>query len=341
LDLFTRNDKNKNTIIEFCEVYLLYFDESKGPIPLLIYPDESLKNDRGKRRLLDIHPIWFLDIEDYSAFNRIDLEYNGNMYFAKKFSVNSKRKKRRAGLNDNTPETIILIISISTDIDIFGSILLNRVTDTIITNFKNTLYQIIESEIAKYEIIKTSSIKEIIKKGDFLKDKLKKLIRITCKEYFESILEKTDATSIKLQKALSYFILKGIDMTKIFKSVKEKPFSKVRLFEPFKDNNKALQLKTILKILSVEINQDTQEIEIIVKNIIKKPLIRLRVKIAYIQEFFEKEVLNEKVEIWFSEEEILLISPIIPGINDYLLYIIEENNKKIIFSKKIELNKLT
>ncbi|MFX1393896.1 MAG: hypothetical protein ACFFAH_10010 [Promethearchaeota archaeon] len=339
MDLFIRNEKNENSIIDFCEVYLLYFDESKGPIPLLIYPDESFKDDLGKMRLIYRHPIWFLDIENYNAFNRIDLEYNGKIYFAKKFSVSSKRKKRRAGLNQNTPETIILIIAIPTDIDIFGSVLLNRVTETIKTNFKSTLYQIIESEIAKDEIIKTFNIKEIIQKGDLLKNRLRKLIEITCKEYLKSVIEESDTISIKLQKALSYFILKGADITKIFKSGKEKPISELSLFEPLKDNNKSLELKDILKILNVEINQETQEIEIIMKNIIKIPLIKLRVKITYIQEFFEKELLNEKVEIWYSDEEILFISPVIPGIDDYLLYIIEENNKKIIFSKKIELNK--
>lgn len=336
---FTKNDAIDKKDNEFYEVYILYFDESKGPIPLFIYPDESLKKDSEKMRLINIHPIWFLDIKEHEDFNRIDLEYNGKMYFARKFLVDSNRVKRRAGFKQDTPETIILIISLSTDIDIFGSALINKMADVIITNFQEKLYYIIESEIFKFEIVKTQKINKIIQKGDILKEKLRKLIIITCKEFFESTIEQTDAMSIKLQKAFSYFMLKRINISKIFNHKIEQQFPDKILFDSIKNDIRTFQFKAPIEISNIEFAQNNREIEIKVENRFGKSMCDLRIRINYIKEFFEKEVFNEKIKLWLPEEEILLISPIVPGINDYLFYIIDDINKEILFTRKIELDK--
>ena len=336
-EFLVKNETTEEKFIKFYEIYMLYFDESQGAIPLLFYPDESIKNNIEKMRLIKIHPIWFLDIKEHEDFNRVDLEYEGNMYFAQKFHVKSKRKKKRAGLMEESPETIILILSISTDIDIFGAALLNKITDIVIKNFQNTLYYIIESEILKSDIIKTSVILETIKKGEIFKKKMVKLIASACKEFFESVIEQTDATSIKLQKAFSYLMLKGIKIHNIFNNKTERQLSNLRLFDSTKNNIATFQLKTPFEISNFELSQCNREMGITLKNMLSESIRDLRVKITYVKEFFEKEVFNEKIELWFPEEEILFISPTIPGINDYLLNIIENDN--ILITKKIELDK--
>ena len=48
--------------------------------------------------------------------------------------------------------------------------------------------------------------------------------------------------------------------------------------------------------------------------------------------------MNHTIDIWFPEEELLFISPIIPNINEYHLFI--EHKKNQCFSKKIDLNPL-
>ncbi len=55
------------------------------------------------------------------------------------------------------------------------------------------------------------------------------------------------------------------------------------------------------------------------------------------KEFFEKEVLNEKVEKCLPEEELLFITPVIKNTNNYLFSIIEEHSNRTIFSNKIDL----
>ena len=337
IDFFTKNERKDDKVEDICEVYILYFDESKGPIPLLIYPDESIKNNPEKMRLINIHPIWFLDIKEHENFNRIDLEYERKMFFAKKFFVNSERKKRRAGLREDSPETIILIIALPSDIDIFGSALLNKITGAIITNFNNNLYQIIESEIVRYELVKSSKFRELIIKGDSLKKRLNNLIERICNEFFESFIEQIDAKSIKLQRALAYFMLRGIDTNKILLKNTHTQFSIEELFESTKNNINKIQFQDLFKLTNFEISQDSREIEIKVKNIFSKPIEDLRAKISYLKDFFENEILNEKIDCWHPEEEILIISPIIPGISDYLLYIVGDGDKDILFSKKIEL----
>ncbi len=170
------------------EIYILYFDEAIGHVPLLIYPKESFKSDPKKMRRVKFHPIWFLDITEKGVSDHINLIYEGNVCYAKKFFTISKRKKRRAGLKDDTPETIIIIITLPTSIYPYGIKFLDLITENIIENFKHKFYQIIESEIAKDEIIKTAEINDIIKNGDLLKDELRSLINKTSKEYLLKII---------------------------------------------------------------------------------------------------------------------------------------------------------
>jgi hypothetical protein len=99
---------------QLCEIFLLYFDELRGHIPILICPDETIKEVPEKMLPVKIHSIWFLDIKTHSDVNRIDLEYSGRMYFAKKFLVPSRRKKERAGLENDNQEIMVLIVSLPT-----------------------------------------------------------------------------------------------------------------------------------------------------------------------------------------------------------------------------------
>ncbi|MFX0177948.1 MAG: hypothetical protein ACFE85_17160, partial [Candidatus Hodarchaeota archaeon] len=184
MDFFTAENNKEKSSKELCDIYLLYFDETLGHIPLLIHPDDPLKSDEEIMRIITFHPIWFLNEKEQDSLNRIDLEYNKKMYFAKKFFIKSHRKKRRAGLEQSNIEKIILIIVLPTDLDIFGGALLNKMTEVIKTEYQNTLFKVIESEIAKKEVLKTTPIKEVINNGNLIREKLKSTIKNFCKEYF-------------------------------------------------------------------------------------------------------------------------------------------------------------
>ncbi len=323
------------------EVFVLCFDELKGHVPLLIYPKEDIKIDEQKMRPINIHSIWFLEVKEQSALDHVDLEYGNKIYFARKFLAPSNRKKRRAGLEDTTPETIIVMLALPTDMDIFGGDLLKKITKDVKENFENFMYQIIESEIAKDEIIKTPKLKGTIEKGNALKEKLRRLICNTCKEYFASVIKQSDATSIKQQKAISFLSLKGVDFSHLVCDADRTFFSSIKLFDPTKNQAKDIAFKQPFEIKSVNVIEDSQELEILVKNTIGHEMNDVAIKITHVKEFFEKEIMNQIVDFWAIDEELLFISPIIPHVNDYLFFIIEEDyqgNKQKLLSKKIDLN---
>ena len=106
----------KERIEDLCVVYVLYFDEKRGHIPLLIYPNDKYKDDKNYMRPIKYHSIWFLPVEEQAGLDHIDLEYKKYIFFGKKFLTKSKRIKRRAGLEEETPETIVIIVSLPNDI---------------------------------------------------------------------------------------------------------------------------------------------------------------------------------------------------------------------------------
>ena len=89
----------KNPQEDLCVVYVLYFDEKKGQVPLLMYPDDRLRVDKRYMRPINFHPVWFLETEE---LDHIDLEYKGYAFFGKKFKIKSQRPKRRAVNNKRT-----------------------------------------------------------------------------------------------------------------------------------------------------------------------------------------------------------------------------------------------
>ncbi len=337
-NLFGSGSSEKSPFDELCVVYVLYFDEKHGHLPLLIYPDDKYKDDKSIMRPIKYHSIWFMDIEEVSALDHIDLEYKGNTYFGKKFLTKSKRKKRRAGLEVETPETIVLIVSLPNDLNLFGDELIKRIYELIRKNFEDKLFEIIESEIAKDEVIKTPKIKKRIATGTKLKERLRELIDNTCNEFFSRTIKQTDISSIKRHKAIAYLSLKGIDLNHIVSSASKSTFSNIKIFDLSKGRKEGFAFKAPFEIVSVEPIGDSREIEILVQNNTEKEINDINVNITHIKDYFEKELMHQEIDIWFPNEQLLFISPIIPYINEYLFFI-SHNGEKLL-SKKIDLKSL-
>jgi len=172
---------------ELCQIYIIYFNEILGQIPLLIFPEDSIKVNEEKMRPVKFHPIWFLDGKDQNGFRHINLVYEGKVYFAKKFQNFSKKKKSMAGLKEGILELIVIIIVLPKKMDTYGLNFLNIISEKILIDFEDSVYQIIESAIQKENLIRTPKIREIIKKGDCEKDDIKNLIQDIWENYFLSI----------------------------------------------------------------------------------------------------------------------------------------------------------
>jgi len=327
---------------ELCVVYVLYFDEAKGHVPLLIFPieEKQLKQNKRFMRPIKYHPVWFLSVEEQEPLDHIDLEFKGYTFFGKKLLTKSKRKKRRAGLEEETPETVVVIVSLSNDIAIFGDHLIHLMTDEIRSKFDDKLFKIIEYDVVKDQIIKTQAINKIIEDGIKIKEELNNLIHKITDNYFSNAIRQTDTVSIKQQKALSYLALKGIDVSSISGTQNIDTFSNIKLFEPSKETVNKLALKALFIISGVSFIEDSQELEITVRNNTGKEVNNIIINITHVKEFFEKEIMEQEIDLWFPEEELLFISPVIPGIFNYLFFITKKENKEKLLSKKIDLKLL-
>ncbi|MFX0031830.1 MAG: hypothetical protein ACFE8E_02715 [Candidatus Hodarchaeota archaeon] len=336
MDNFSK--KKQKEVIEpeqLCEIFLLYFDEEFGPVPLLITPDESLKDNLDIMRLIRIHSIWFLDISDQTSPDRMDLEYKEKIYFAKKFLISSKREKRRSGSEEDLFETLVLILALPIDMDIFGGTLLKKMAERIIKHFSSKISHLIDAEVAKTQAIKTPTIKSLINIGEAIKKRIKVLIKNTCSQYFQSVIKRTDSTTFKLQKAISYLSLKGVPINYIFSEEDDLGFSNVKLFESKVLTNELYGFEKNFRILRTDMDKDTQEVEILIKNQSKNLFNNICAKVISIQEFFESEVLREKIEKWVPEEELIIVSPIYSTSHEYFLYIIDASSNQTLFKQRL------
>ncbi|MHA2180919.1 MAG: hypothetical protein ACXAAH_05805 [Promethearchaeota archaeon] len=335
-DIFNNDSSEKNPNEYLCVVYVLYFDEKKGQIPLLMYPDDGFRNNKKYMRPIHYHPVWFLETED---LDHIDLEYKGYTFFGKKFSAKSERQKRRAGLEIQTPETIVLIVSLPIELTIFGDDLIRKLTEQVRSKFEDQFFEVIKSEIARDTIIKTPKIQEIITEGTKTKVFIRELIDKVVKEHFSSVIQKKSGSpSLKTQKAISYFSLKGFELSPLSNVKGENGFSSIELFDPTKQKSSDEILLSITKINLIE---NSQEIEITIQNNTKEELKNISITITHVKEFFEKEVMTQEVDFWFPQEELLFVSPIISHIEEYLVSIEKQDgngNRQKILNQRIDIN---
>jgi len=330
----------KNPFEELAVVYVLYFDEAQGHMPLLIYPVEKYKNDKAFMRPIKYHPIWFLNLDDSDALDHIDLEFKGYTFFGKKFLTKSKREKRRAGLKEETPETIVIVVSLPNNIELFGDELIRLLTQEVRDKYEDKLFEIIDSEILKDEVIKSPKIKKRIEKGESIKKELRASIEKTTNTFFSDVIKNSDTTSIRMQKAIAYLAFKGIDVSHIDSKGYEGSFSSIQLFDPSKKGEVSFVDKRPFIILMINIIEDSQELEILVQNNSLQAIKGTIVRINHLKEYFEKEVMIESIDFWDAQEELVFISPIIPHIDQYILFIIDEVTNEKLLSKRIDLKLL-
>jgi len=127
----------------------------------------------------------------------------------------------------------------------------------------------------------------------------------------------------------------------------ESSFTNVEFFDSTTQANKEIVPKALFSINSINLIEISNEIEVTVQNNTEKELKNISITITHIKEYFEKEVMNQEVDFWFPQEELLFVSPIVPHIDEYLFSIKQgdgEGNGQKILTKRINLkliNKIT
>ncbi|MBY8989538.1 MAG: hypothetical protein KGD58_02195 [Candidatus Lokiarchaeota archaeon] len=162
----------------------MYCDEVRGIFPLLIFPDESIKNSEYLMRPINFHPIWFLDTERETDSEHVDLTYNGKIYFAKKFRIVSEVGKKK-GEYKETPFNMMAVITVfPKEMSIYKNTFSKIISEAIIKDFKDYFHKIIKSEKLKTDLIKIPRNEKFIKEGDFLKEIIKNFLDIILQDRF-------------------------------------------------------------------------------------------------------------------------------------------------------------
>ncbi|MFX1395025.1 MAG: hypothetical protein ACFFAH_15840, partial [Promethearchaeota archaeon] len=130
----------------------------------------------------------------------------------------------------------------------------------------------------------------------------------------------------------SYLSLKGFDFSSKSNGEECEVSSDIRLFDTKMNSKKDFILKNTLIISNIKINEISNELEIIVQNNTEKEISNVFVRIIQLKEFFESEIMNHTIDKWYPNEELLFISPILPNVNEYILFI-KDNNEHLLFKK--------
>jgi len=333
-----RIPKKNEPVKGLYEIFLAYFNEELGHLPLFTYPTH-LKENKEECRIISIHSIWWLDTEPHEDLEHVDLEYSGRNYLATKFKAKSARVKARSGLKTDTPETFVLITSVPVNLTPFGINMLRTLYEKI-QDLKDELYLLIEKVITSEKLIKTQKDREIIKKGEEIEQKLLKICEDSIPNITPDILDTLINVDNVDQENLAYLLLDDLHFVEE-PSVREFDASKRQneIKVPTAEEHEVFKRK--ITITDISLMDDGQKLKITVKNISGRNLYNISIRITHIQEFFEAASWDTTIEEWFADEELIFQYPRIFGENndEYMLRIEDSNGKLLV--KKISAHDFT
>ena len=291
----------------FYQIFLCYFDEARGHIALYTYP-ARLKNNQNLIKIIKIHSIWFLDSTSQENLQHVDLEYYDRIYLALKFTGRSWRDKARAGLEKETPETYVLILSIPKQFKFLGSDLLMNLYSKI-KDYADELYILIKKELASYKVLKSEKDKTLIEEGRAIEEDLDKICGNLLPDVPEDLdkLENIASSETRKNQKLAYLFLQELSQNP--------PPEEPRKFEiPAAESisqergERQVFIKPII-IKSIETIEGNQKLQIILKNQTNN-LSNIRIQICRIEEFFETSCWETTVDNWYTNEELIFKYPI-------------------------------
>ncbi len=325
-----KSTKPPGTIIgSYTQIFLCYFDEVRGHIPLASYPDKNLLFDEVATKPIFVHSVWFLSVEEQEDFDHIDLDYSDRTYLAKKFRVPTTRKKERAGCEADETETMVLIVSVPSDLSVIGSHVLANVYEGIKENLTADLHKIVKGDIARAKPIKTIQVQQVIKEADVVLDRLYKICEWILAPSTTSILNKL-SDSVTKQKALAYLML-------VDGSPQAAKNGGVNGFFTQKPTSTPSMVPNIT-VNNINFCRDKECIEVILENHMSDDIVGAKITVSNVQGFFEKHFFEHEVEYWFAQEEIMLKFPFIKNMREYIITV-EVNGKKYL-NKRLEVSEI-
>ncbi|HUX98443.1 MAG TPA: hypothetical protein VMV49_02700 [Candidatus Deferrimicrobium sp.] len=325
-----RNPPKDQAIKGLYEIFLAYFDETMGHLPLFTYP-ANLKTDKEECRIISIHSIWWMNTEKQKDLEHVNLEYAGRNYLATKFKAKSFREKTRSGLLTETPETFVLILSVPVHLTQFGIVTLNMIFEKI-QELKDDLYILINKEIACVKPLKTPIDKENIVKGIEIENTLKKICEESIPEITPDVLKTLVNVDNVDQENLAFLLLDDLHLLEPGTREFDVSQDETKIERPGPGESEVFKRK--IEISDISLMDNDQKLKITVKNISVKNLKNITIRITHIQEFFEAASWNTIIDEWYPDEELIFQYPrIFAENNDEYMLRIEDQTTKLVVKK--------
>ncbi len=304
------------------EIFLCFFDEARGHLTLYTYP-EYLKNDKNQERIIKIHSIWFLDTESQEDLDHVDLEFGDRIYLAMKFAGVSYRKKERSGMDEKTPETYVLMLSLPKDYSFLGSDLLVSLYSKI-KALADRLYILIEKEHAIYKVVKSEKDRTTIEEGKAIEKDLHNIFKTLLPQISPDAINSLASATTKKNEKLAYLLFHDIS--------RSSPPSTPRQFEISniaETEDKSEYFKRIAMFTKLELIENRKKIKIAVKNVSLKDLFNISIEISQVQEFFETSHWETNIDTWFAGEDLVFQYPI-SDLNSHYIFEISGPDRKLL-----------
>jgi hypothetical protein len=296
------NNSSEDTPYGF---FIYYFDEIEGHIPLFAYPPE-LMDKKHETQILSIHPIWWHQEKflETNRFNTIDLELEGVIYSATLFLSQTRRPKKRFGMDSKKwqAERFVLIVRAPSEVSFIAQELIHELKDRIQLDIGENLTILVDSYLAKLENLETEG--NMIEKIDNVREKLS--------AYCRSLIPKIPLSKLEQQLETSFQSVSP--STQIFQqrvSEESKKLRKLRFSIPI-EKKSAVSKGIVDQISRIEqkrvkihkVIQEDKTNRLIIKNLSSSTLKDVVLKIYQSQSYFGANTIIKKINDWAPNDEV-------------------------------------
>lgn len=292
--------------------FLFFFDEISGHIPLFAYPNELMDNEEEKE-IISIHSIWwhqekFLEAE---KFITMDLELGGVTYSATLILCQTRRTKRRSGMDSSKwqAERFVLFVRAPSSVSFIAQEILHELKTRIQGTIGENLCFLVENHLKG---------KEDSEIGEFLREKSRK-IENQLVELCSSLIPRMPITKLEtqLEKSIQEERVKSkLSQTQeLEEQVIPKQHRQLRFSIP---KGKKLKIRKEkpevalvpepkrVKVLEVKGSKDDTRVRVTVCNNSSEPIINGLLKIYESQGFFGKDILVSRIDKWEPKKKITI-----------------------------------
>ncbi|MFX1516316.1 MAG: hypothetical protein ACFFC6_08405 [Promethearchaeota archaeon] len=289
--------------------FLYFFDEVKGHVPLFAYPQELLENKQEKK-IISIHSIWwhqdkFLESEKFIS---MDLELEGVIYCATLISCQTRRAKRRSGMDSKKwqAERFVLLVKAPSAVSFIAQEILHELKTRIRGSIGENLCFLVEHHL---------KMEEPSKEAEFLKKKADD-IEHQLIDLCTSLIPKMPIAKLEVQ--LQENSLAAVDESTTPIQEPQIPSDKkpqLRFSIPSEHKIDFKKEKTDVKlapepkrvrIVNIKHSEDEKLVQVTARNSSSDVLVNARLKIYESQGFFGKDILVSKIKKWAPNEEVTI-----------------------------------